>query len=403
MACYTIAELAKTNDERSTPWLTGQLEQLSNSPFYFARSALGDVLIDWSLNGHHDELNRLKIHENYWKPRWPYLEIDIIALIALAAIRPLNDAMLKSWGLNAYGDRIAKDRKFFKTANGWKNELLGKFVPSSKLWNLIENHFSSKVGDKTNPGTWPEMQALFRDDAPNGDDAFTLMRFLFSHPQWSGAERASAMLKHLATLPECRIRVFGVVDQFLSSKLKLNWRIVAGALDSTCLFCDIDDDETVRKPDNDKIGRPPKTERRRFEKNLLKKCYFAHPCCRVRSICAENFVADLLARNPSEWKSRLVDFEKPVLRWLADDDCWVLEHMYRLFHKPVHSLSKINDDDCNRSDPMKDELIAWMKERFVNLNPKSLLKKIGTGWHMSDREKFLANLERCREEKPKSS
>lgn len=48
-------------------------------------------------------------------------------------------------------------------------------------------------------------------------------------------------------------------------------------------------------------------------------------------MCAENLIANILEEE--EWSARserLAEHEEHLIRWFGDDDCWVLEHPYRL-------------------------------------------------------------------------
>ena len=61
--------------------------------------------------------------------------------------------------------------------------------------------------------------------------------------------------------------------------------------------------------------------------------FFADDNSRVRALCAENLISYMLERSPALRESFLAEFREPIARWLCDDDCWVLEHIFRLFRR----------------------------------------------------------------------
>ena len=54
----------------------------------------------------------------------------------------------------------------------------------------------------------------------------------------------------------------------------------------------------------------------------------------LRGNCAENLAAWILETENQDERAELLDkFREQIEFWLKDDDCWVLDHMYRLFWK----------------------------------------------------------------------
>ena len=74
-----------------------------------------------------------------------------------------------------------------------------------------------------------------------------------------------------------------------------------------------------------------------------------------------------------------------VARWLIDDDCWVLEHVHRLFHyvfSPNQGLKPV----------IPTELQQWFQERLLKLPTDTVLGRIPE-WHLMRRDQFLEELE----------
>jgi hypothetical protein len=102
------------------------------------------------------------------------------------------------------------------------------------------------------------------------------------------------------------------------------------------------------------------------------------PNCRVRALCAENLVSMIV--NRGALVDRLVvQFASEIGVWLCDEDCWVLEHVFRLVHR--------------------------LDERGADLTPLfaggvSRLFADDPNWYRRDREHFLVHIERRKRESP---
>lgn len=406
VACYAIAQIGKSNRVplEAQRWFESRLQKMSSSKFYFARSALGDMLIDWSVNKRGAEIERLgKKIEGFWNPIWDYLRLDVVAVAAANPALPQSVAMRTTPDLRKEIEghsQLIKDLR-----NARRPELLRTFRRPRKLANLIRTHLDDESQDPSerdheseNPGDWESMQALFRGARYGGDasgrrfeELVSLFRFLFSHPSWSEAEDVAAILQKVADRSECRKVVFQVVDQLLSDKDENNWRVQFGALEATFLLRHVDP-QRFDKSAFPERGNINELEFGRFGNNISK--LYKHEVCLIRGLCAEDFVADLFARSPAEWIGRLKYFQFAIVRWLQDDDCWVLEHMFRLFRKlAVQTKSGTISG-----------LSSWMTEtlRASQKDKASLLSRIGSGWYELTRHPFLSKLEKCRREQLQS-
>lgn len=402
VACYAIAGIGKANcvPAEAKSWFQDRLREMSSSKFYFARSALGDMLIHWSVNERREELEDLdeKI-AGFWNPIWDYLKLDVIAV---ASANPLLRNSVVARTNPDLREAIKAHNQLIKDMKTQCLHLLKTFGKSEQLARLIRTHLNEedqeslagKGQESENPGDWQSMQSLFCEVRPERDESIrpleevtSLFRFLFSHPAWSKGEDIAAILKKVADSSQYRKTVFKVVDHLLAVKKYENWRVHFGALEATFLLRHVDP-KRFDKSAFPEMGDVSNLEFGRFEKNISK--FYAHDVCLIRGLCAENFVADLLTRSPSEWIGRLTYFMFAIKRWLRDNDCWVLEHMFRLFQKLK----------AQRDGPAIAELDGWMRKTFseVQQETDSLLHRVGPRWHELSRHKFLITLEKCRRE-----
>jgi hypothetical protein len=65
------------------------------------------------------------------------------------------------------------------------------------------------------------------------------------------------------------------------------------------------------------------------------KAFYQHPEPLLRGDIAENLAAWILDTIPSKRAELLAEFEPQIRFWLAneDEDAWILDHVYRLFHE----------------------------------------------------------------------
>jgi hypothetical protein len=80
-------------------------------------------------------------------------------------------------------------------------------------------------------------------------------------------------------------------------------------------------------------------------------------------------------------RNLLEKFQKEIRRWLRDEDCWVLEHVFRLF-QALH----------NRHVDFK-----WLVSEGV-----SPLFADNPAWYMLDREAFLRHIEVRKNQLPRA-
>jgi hypothetical protein len=53
--------------------------------------------------------------------------------------------------------------------------------------------------------------------------------------------------------------------------------------------------------------------------------------CKIRGLCAENLTSVILSSSNEKRRQLLERFQTEIRFWLREEDCWVIEHMYRLF------------------------------------------------------------------------
>jgi hypothetical protein len=104
---------------------------------------------------------------------------------------------------------------------------------------------------------------------------------------------------------------------------------------------------------------------------------FNHPNCKIRGLCAENLFSYILNASSGARPGRIAQFEKEIHCWVADEDCWVLEHVFRFFH----TLSKRHVD--------VETLLPKRRSRLLEGKEK---------WYLLEREQFLLHIERRKEE-----
>jgi hypothetical protein len=189
-----------------------------------------------------------------------------------------------------------------------------------------------------------------QDELAKSGQLRDLMWLLFAHPCWSVGEAAAAVFTSLVNAER---RHIDIVDELLEDK---NWRVQLAANEAAFQLRNI-------KPElfKDAVHR--------FHGNRKDGGTFN---CKIRALCAENLISLILSPGAGR-RSLIQEFEKEIRFWLHDEDCWVLEHVYRLF-----------------------EVLHKRRVDFISLLSEgvSRLFEDSPDWYQLGRAEFLRHIER---------
>jgi hypothetical protein len=312
---------------------TEYLELMGDSETYPGRSALGDLLLNLTFQKRFDA--RKVKSQLFWEPIWDHNRLDVWDL--KAAVPFLAEQRLP---LDADAGTKRAHAALVQT-EAVRQELLAMSAVNADrtLHKIVKDFF--QLGSKL-------------DLISDADEAIAasgrvqeIMRFLFGHPLWDVAEMAASVLtSYIEADRTMRDIVRGLFDE-------PNWRVRFGAIETAFQLAQID---------------------RMVLFGEAVKRFYADDNSRVRALCAENLISHILDRPPSVRDSYLAEFRAPIARWLHDDDCWVLEHVFRL-------LRKLGSDgfDCGA---------------FFDSGMPVLLEGLPkSDWHELPRETFLTHIE----------
>jgi hypothetical protein len=273
-----------------------------------------------------------------WDSHWEFIKLDVWELEAAAdylAGRPLSAVA---------GPEVTECYANLSTIKDRIDDLLKSSQVGERTRDLLDPsryralaHDSSKIRDAQN-------------ELANSDQLRELMWLLFAHPCWSVGEAAAAVAVSLVGSDQRRL---ALIDELLEDK---NWRVQLAA------------NEAAFQLRNIKPG---------LFKNAVHRFYGDHSeagwfNCKIRGLCAENLISVILSPGRGR-RDLLLEFEKEIRFWLRDEDCWVLEHVYRLFdvlHKRRIDFSSLLSDGVSR------------------------LFKDSPTWYQLGRAEFLCHIER---------
>jgi hypothetical protein len=155
----------------------------------------------------------------------------------------------------------------------------------------------------------------------------SVFEVLFACPLWEVVEKAAAVL---ATIVDDKPQL----GAFIKGELFGHpvWRVRYGAAETAFL--------TSFDPG-----------RRLFSEAV--KCFYNEEEPLLRGNCAENVAAWVLETDSEEDRANLLGrFQEQIERWLKDDDCWVLDHMYRLFWKLAQEQQDLEPLLCSGVSPL---------------------------------------------------
>ncbi len=378
MGCYVVGELGREIEGNELPsWFEmNWLETMLGIPLYFARSALNDLLISWCFTCAARVQEFIQKNQKKWPVIWQHLQIDLDDI----------DALLPPKGKES--PEVKANRRFRSSAEFLGKELQPKLTGYPRIQKTISHYLQGDVA-LDDPELVPELELLFKDEF-NVELACGLSEFLMSHPLWTKAEEFAGRLATLAEKSSCSANVFSVVDELVEHE---NWKVQYGAIEAAFLFREVDDQAIDG-------------EGTRFDSFVSR--YHDHPVRRIRGLCSEDFVGDLLEQRPDRWISRLngrfsdsVTVEEVVTRLLNNDDAWVVDHLHRLLHfvysaafeqqfaKEFLEIRKRFDDLLKGL--KSEELLGWIKP-FERVAGRSM------NWYQMERGTFLEKLEEAKRE-----
>ncbi len=393
MGSYAVVEILKEQIPKRLP-TTGQirdwLRQISEIDQYFCQSAVGDLLIDLSLRGCHDEVTALAVDiPKFWEPIWEYTRLDVISVLAmranyfttLAKHDPLFDQYAGKCGMIAAVQLevtaiAAREQKIVEAA-GRIGADIAAIVRKTEL-NDADNE--TVINWLNREGIGLEEQIA---------TAVEFLELMFTHPSWRLCEKGAAILPLLkAARPEHLGTCFAILERMRCSLTEsgkdldpVNWRLIYGLSESSQLVASFDPRYTFDEfKDSGPITRADYCWRR----------FYKYDNCHVRADLAEGFFFFVGEEHQGEdsWETgrarKLLNAHtSEIRRWLLDTDVWVLEHVYQVF--------RVIDEKQN-ADAL---LQKWVKEQFdyVEANPKCLLARAGRFWVKLGRAEFLSHLQ----------
>jgi hypothetical protein len=316
------------------------LTQLAKRREYCGRSILGDLVLNLVFRKEATlHLRGLLDSDRFWRPIWDFIAVDIRAIEAaeffMSSPRP---AIL----LDVHPE-TKQDFDSFVMIEADKERFLKSATRNPALVELLDRYFS--LGQDTESISKAEDQFA---NLPHAD-LQEIIRLLFAHPIWAVAEAAAAMLSLLVERDKALIAIVG---ELLDNA---NWRVRYGACEAAFIL------------------------REKFPEIFFGSVhrFFDDLNCKIRGLCAENLFSYILNASSAARPDRIKQFEKEIHRWTADEDCWVLEHVFRFFHT--------------------------LSERYVDIaiflsGPASRLLAGKEEWYLLEREQFLLHIEQRKEE-----
>jgi TIR domain len=337
------------------------LKRMGESETYPGRSALGDLLLSLTFQkGRPFDFGALQ-SERFWKPVWEHNAHDVWDL---RAARTFIDAGYPTTGAAPdgadAGTRVAY-RNFQITEILRQEMLAAQDVRADRtILPLIEQYYQL--------GTAPKRISRARKALAEHPRLEQLMRLFFAHPQWDVAETAASVLTSIVEKDESENSEGGgskkkivtalFSDEYWQERFDMDcyWRVCFGAIEAAYQLVPVDD-----------MGLFGTAVDR----------FYDYPNSRVRALCAENLIAHIVTRPLSVRRVLLGRFSDAVKRWIADDDAWVLEHVFRL----MKALKPTEIEEF----------------RLLDVGKPTLLD--GFDWLNLTRAKFLTDIEKRQRER----
>jgi hypothetical protein len=303
------------------------LNTLAASEIYSSRSVLGDLLLHLAFSG--QDRSKLVTADRFWSAVWDFNKLDV-------------------WDLQATGRFVQGSPLPPEAADGVRNAYQALQEHEALRQTLLKDNritdgIRGLIGNYRSLGTDQETIREAQEEMERSPALQAIMRLLFAHPLWDVAEDAASVLSGMP-----RELAAPVIQELLTDAY---WKVRYGAIEAAF---------GLRYKDNYEL----------FSKAVHEFYHDAN--CRVRALCVENFTAQVLACEQKERDRWRHDFAAEIKAWLRDEDCWVLEHVYRLFQQ----LDRQGDDYT--------PLLADGVSRLFESNPE---------WYRMERGDFLRSIE----------
>ncbi len=327
------------------------IKLLADSSTYPGRCILGDLLLnlmlqtkDGRLSLRPDEIMGSVDHQSrFWNPIWRFQQMDVWALEATSHF--LRDEPPPG----AATDGVREAYKILDETEKKRTQLLAKLEglgDMSVVSDLLSSYY--KLGVVSNKDIRAALSGLTVKEESGLKSVFEV---LFAFPLWEVVEKAASAL---ASIVDDNPRL----AEFIRGELFEHpvWRVRYGAAETAFL--------TSFDP------------RRGLFSDAVRRFYNEEEPL-LRGNCAENVAAWILETESEEDRAKLLSgFQVQIECWLKDDDCWVLDHMYRLFWK------------------LAQEQPGMSLEPLLRSGVSPLLKGEDSVWYLLDRRRFLARIER---------
>lgn len=299
----------------------------------------------------------------FWGSNWQHLQIDKDEINAAVAYFSRHE-----------GD--APHCAHLKAADGLREKLENEksLRNFQSIAPLLEKNVYFSLGANT------ARIDKIADDLARMPNAFRkqIMKMLFSHPAWSvGETAASALIKVYENWDDVRNDVIELIWDFL--RKEDNWRINLGAVEAAYILAERDRTLFLGIPERQ--GTPQVLG--------AAEIHYKASSSRLRALCAEDLITYILERPPQIQLDLLKRFDQCVDWWIArdkegndqEDDCWVLEHIFRL----------LKTLDTNRRNQPQSAYSRYLDSMFTRITSRFLAGI--SDWRKISRGEFLARIE----------
>jgi hypothetical protein len=367
------------------------LRKLAQHECYPGRSILGDLMLTLAY-GKHDTRDYVE-DANFWQPIWDFVAYDVNAIRAAGAYfsagfektnttsePSVSYAKLETWRRNllkrfehfpeaadvvnkafaakmpVLSEAVKAEYAYLEQLDGWRRELRTAHAATPAMRDILDNYFEigslAQWADKVRPD--------FAELARLGQLA-PVLRLLFGHPLWSVAETAASLVAGLMRETEAGSRerdvYAGLVRALFDAELP--WRVRYGAMEAAFQI---------------RLDEIPANES--FFKGV--NLFYNDRSSKLRGLCAENLLSIMLNASTARRQRLETEFRPQIEHWMKDEDCWVLEHVFRYFHT-LH---------LRETGERRAPSVALAQ----HCQPSRLLSGM-SNWWMVDRETFLRHIE----------
>jgi hypothetical protein len=341
MAAYAIGFIYSSNDTQIEKTV---INSIANGPTYQFRAIVGDFLIVQICNKIHKKSNNIETTSDlifpdkktiFWNPIWDFNKMDIITI----------NNLLKTLNNSNYEKLNQQDINPNFIISILRSKLISHIPAVEDNFCILKNFYilSSNLDEIS------KYIALHKDSV----EMLSLFELLFMHPHWKVAEEAAAVL---ATLYQSDAHFIDIYNHLFINN---NWRINYGVAEAAFLA-------------------------RSYDKNFLfyraVDTFYNSPHPLLRGNCVENLVALLLSSSSEERYFIFSKYTDILKYWLNDSDCWVLDHLHRLYNNLY-----VNET----MDPLIQDILDSNNNKLFNIDNN-------TSWYHLSRDEFLLHIEKIK-------